>query len=58
MPSDATTIIFYSSVRSNYKISGSPIVPAFIPALSPNERVIANPGIATSFIQTLNGPNT
>jgi len=36
--------------------SGYPLVPAFNPALSPNDLVIANPGIWISFIQTLNGP--
>jgi len=37
--------------------SGSALVPALMPALSPKDRVIANPGIKTSFIHTRSGPS-
>ena len=53
MPSEATTINLSSGLVSNSITSAYPIVPAFIPALSPKERVMARPGIATYFIHTL-----
>lgn len=58
MPSEATTINLSSGLVSNSITSAYPIVPAFIPALSPKERVMARPGIATYFIHTLNGPKS
>lgn len=56
IPSEPINKYLFFSDIVNSVTYGSPIVPAFIPALSPNERVIANPGLLIYFIHTLKGP--
>lgn len=58
IPSEATTRNLSYWLISNSNISGYAEVPAFRPALSPKERVIAKPGIGSYFIQTLKGPKS
>ena len=56
-PSEANTMNLSSSVILNISISGSQITPAELAMLSPNDLLIASPGMSSSLSQTLYGPN-
>ena len=54
-PSLPNSIKWSSLVNYNSNISGTAIIPALIPILSPKDLVIAKPGKSSFYIQTLKG---